>query len=76
MRPSQRPGAELTVFPQRRDVPVFKEGGNLRVAKLPEVVVATIQSARPAEEMSLADCMRRWPATTRSPWFGCRDLPA
>ena len=50
MRPGQRPGAKLAVFPQHRHVPVVHDGGDLRVAKLAEVIVAAVQSARPAEE--------------------------
>src|SRR5271165_360217 len=50
MRPCERPGAELAEFPQHRDVPVFHDGRDFRVAKLAEVIIAAVLSARPAEE--------------------------
>src|SRR5271166_3150545 len=76
MRPSQRPGAKLAVFPQRRDVPVFQDGGDLRVAKLTEIIVAAVLSARPAEENVACRLHEALARHDRSPWFVCRDLPA
>ena len=50
MRPGKRPPAKLAVFSQHRDVPVVHDGRDLRVAKLAEIIVAAVLSARPAEE--------------------------
>ena len=50
MRPRQRPGAKLAEFVQSREVPVFGNRRNFRIAKLTEIVIAANHSARPAKE--------------------------
>src|ERR1700733_5219291 len=46
----KRPGAELAEFLQSGEVPVFRDRGDFRIAKLAEVIVAANHSARPAKE--------------------------
>jgi hypothetical protein len=46
----QRPAAKLAPLAQRRGVPVLNDPGELRVPKLPELIVTPVFPASPAEE--------------------------
>src|SRR5271169_2042568 len=50
MGPRQRPAAKPAVLAQHADVPVLDDGGNLGVAKLAQIVIAAVPTARPANE--------------------------
>ena len=78
VRSGQRPAAHPGVERQPGRCHVVDGGRTLPVPELADVVVArhaVDPRMRPQpSRMSLAACMRRWPATTRSPWLVIRAL--
>jgi hypothetical protein len=68
MLPRQYPGAQ--------PVEPFDHRADLGVARLANVEVSATRPSGPPQNISLADCISRWPATTRCPWFLCTLLLA
>ena len=80
MGPGERPAAELGVARPSQAAHGLDERRSLAVPELADVEVArdAVDARRSRNQpsmMSLADCISRWPSTTRWPWLANLLLP-